>query len=410
MIKVTNLRSTMRHSLPAFQSRNYRLFFLGQLISMAGTFMTQVAIAWLVYQLSGSALLLGVAGFLGQIPTFLFAPFAGVWADRWDRRQTLIAIQLIGMGLSSLLTLLTFFNRIDVPTLVALHTLIGLMRGLDVPVRQSFVIEVVDRREHLSNAIALNASLVNGARLVGPALAGLLIAGMGAGFCFLLDSISYIASTTALLFLSLKPKPRMQDASPPFWQTLRDGFRYTYQFTALRSILLLLAWVSLVGLSYQPLLPIVAVEILQGDAETLGFLAAAAGTGAFGAGLYCSTRRHTVGLSQLLRITPALLGVNLILFSASTRLSVSLLLLVIIGFSSILQAIVTNTLIQTLVQDQKRGRVMSFYTMSFMGMAPFGSLLAGQLASSIGVTQTLMLSGSLCVAAAIGFRPAGLPR
>lgn len=172
MIKVTNLRSTMRHSLPAFQSRNYRLFFLGQLISMAGTFMTQVAIAWLVYQLSGSALLLGIAGFLGQLPTFLFAPFAGVWADRWDRRQTLIAIQLIGMGLSSLLTLLTFFNRIDVPTLVALHTLIGLMRGLDVPVRQSFVIEVVDRREHLSNAIALNASLVNGARLVGPALAG----------------------------------------------------------------------------------------------------------------------------------------------------------------------------------------------------------------------------------------------
>lgn len=410
MIKVTNLRSTMRHSLPAFQSRNYRLFFLGQLISMAGTFMTQVAIAWLVYQLSGSALLLGIAGFLGQLPTFLFAPFAGVWADRWDRRQTLIAIQLIGMGLSSLLTLLTFFNRIDVPTLVALHTLIGLMRGLDVPVRQSFVIEVVDRREHLSNAIALNASLVNGARLVGPALAGLLIAGMGASFCFLLDSISYIASTTALLLLSLKPKPIRQDASPPFWQTLRDGFCYTYQFVALRSVLLLLAWVSLMGLAYQPLLPIVAVEILQGDAETLGFLAAAAGTGAFGAGLYCSTRRHTVGLSQLLRITPVLLGVSLILFSASTRLSVSLLLLVIIGFSSILQAIVTNTLIQTMVQDQKRGRVMSFYTMSFMGMAPFGSLLAGQLASSIGVTQTLMLSGSLCVVAAIGFRPAGLPR
>ncbi|HEY9697877.1 MAG TPA: MFS transporter [Trichocoleus sp.] len=404
MVNYQDIRLNLKQFLPALQSRNYRLFFMGQLISMAGTFMTQVAIAWLVYQLSGSAMLLGIAGFLGQIPTFLFAPFAGVLADRWNRQRLLVTVQLIGMGLSVILTILTFLNQINIPVLIILYTLIGLMRGLDVPVRQSFVIEVVNKREHLSNAIALNSSLVNAARLVGPAIGGLLIAWAGAGFCFLLDSISYIASTCALLSMTIASKQITQTQSANFWRNLQDGFRYLSESATIRSILLLLAWVSFVGMSYQSLLPIFAVEVLQGGSETLGFLLAAVGMGALGAAIYCSSRRNIKGLDKLLLISPLILGISLILFSISRVLIVSLLLLVMIGWSSILQAIATNTLLQTFVDDSKRGRVMSFYTMSFMGMAPFGSLFAGNLASLIGAANTLMLSGFLCIGAAVAFR------
>ncbi|MBD1910021.1 MULTISPECIES: MFS transporter [unclassified Leptolyngbya] len=390
-------------NLSAFQSRNYRLFFLGQGLSMTGTFMTQIATVWIIYDLTHSALLLGITGFLGQLPTFLLAPFSGVLADRWNRHRLLILIQLLGLVNSALLTLLNYSNHLSPIALILLSTVAGLMRGLDVPVRQAFVIEMVDRREDLTSAIALNSALINAARLVGPAIAGVLIAAVGAGSCFLLDTLSYGVVIAALMLMQVKEQRSQEGQSANMWQRLREGWNYAYHFLPIRSLLLLLATMSLLGMSYLTLLPIVAVDILGGGSETLGFLTAASGVGALTAAIYLSSRHTVVGLVRLIACCPALLGVSLIVFSQSRILWFSLLLMGVAGFSSILQAASTNTVIQTIVDDSKRGRVMSFYAMSFMGMAPFGHLLLGSLASLIGTPNTLILGGCCCVISSLIF-------
>lgn len=389
-------------NLTAFQSRNYRLFFLGQSLSMIGTFMTQIATVWIIYDLTHSALLLGLTGFLGQLPTFLLAPFSGVLADRWHRHRLLIWVQIFGLIISALLTLLTHFDHLSIVALISLSTLSGIMRGLDVPVRQAFVIEMVDRREDLTSAIALNSALINGARLVGPAIAGVLIATIGAGSCFLLDTLSYSVVIVALLMMRIKPQ-KLDAPTANAWQRLKEGWNYAYHFLPIRSLLLLLALTSLMGLSYLTLLPIFAVEILGGGSETLGFLTAASGIGAFTAGVYLSSRHTVLGLGKLIALCPALLGMSLIAFSQSRILWISLLLMSIAGFSSILQAASTNTVIQTIVDDSKRGRVMSFYAMSFMGMAPFGHFLAGSLANAIGAPNTIIFGGCGCIISSLVF-------
>lgn len=369
---------------------------------MTGTFMTQIATLWLIYQLTQSAFLLGLAGFLSQLPTFLLAPLSGVFADRWHRHHLLIWVQCIGFTLSAALSLLTLLDRLSIESLLLLSTLAGVLRGLDVPVRQAFVIEMIERREDLTNAIALNASLINGARLIGPAIGGILIAAIGAGSCFLIDTISYVIVTIALLMMRVKSQP-IELHSANIWQRLTEGFQYTYNFLPVRCILLLLSLVSLMGLPYLNLLPIFAVEILQGGPETLGFLSAASGIGAFTAAIYLSFRRSILGLGRLIAFCPASLGLSLIAFSLSHVFWFSLLMMAIAGFSSILQAASSNTIIQTIVDDTKRGRVMSFYTMSFMGMIPFGNLIAGSIANQIGAPNTLIVGGSCCVLGSVLF-------
>ncbi|MDX2211935.1 MAG: MFS transporter [Oculatellaceae cyanobacterium bins.114] len=388
--------------LTALRSRNYRLFFIGQSLSMIGTFMTQVAIAWLIYELTGSAFLLGLAGFLGQLPTFVLAPFSGVLADRWNRYHLLIWVQIIGTILSLALTLLYGFDQLNVVLLIILSTLSGLLRGLDVPVRQAFVVEMLESRDDLTNAIALNASLINGARLIGPAIAGILIATIGAGSCFLIDTVSYVAVTAMLLSMQIQPNASA-GISHPIWKTLKEGFSYVCRFLPIRSTLLLLALMSFMGMPYLTLLPVFAVEVFQGDATTLGFLTAASGLGAFLAGVYLSTRTTVLGLGKLIAWSPMILGSSLILFAFCPVFWLSLGLMAIAGFSSILQAASSNTLIQTIVDDNKRGRVMSFYAMCFMGTIPFGSLYAGGLANSIGAANTVAIGGVACIVGSIVF-------
>ncbi|HEY9647143.1 MAG TPA: MFS transporter [Chroococcidiopsis sp.] len=389
-------------NLTALRSRNYRLFFIGQSLSMIGTFMTQVAIAWLIYQLTGSAFLLGLASFLGQLPTFVLAPLSGVLADRWNRYHLLIWVQVIGMVLSFILTILYELNQLNVILLITLSTLSGLLRGLDVPVRQSFVIDMLESRADLTNAIALNASLINGARLIGPAIAGLLIATVGAGSCFLIDTVSYVIVTFMLLMMTLQPKPPLT-TSNHFWKPLKEGFDYVRRSLPIRSILLLLAVMSLMGMPYLTLLPVFAVEVFQGDATTLGFLTAASGLGAFAAGVYLSTRTSILGLGWLIAWSPMVLGISLIAFARCQIFALSLPLMAIAGFSTILQAASSNTLIQSIVDDNKRGRVMSFYAMCFMGMLPFGSLYAGILANQIGAANTVALGGVVCIVGSLMF-------
>jgi MFS family permease len=393
-------------ALPAFKSRNYRLFFAGQGVSLIGSWMTQVATIWLVYHLSASPLLLGMVGFCTQIPTFFLTPFGGVLVDRWNRHRTLLVTQALSMVQSLVLAALALTGTVQIWQILLLAVFQGLINAIDAPTRQSFVFEMVERREDLPNAIALNSSMFNGARLVGPAIAGVVIAAVGAGYCFLIDGVSYIAVIAALLAMRLKPRSAKQNDSislSEIFRRLREGFSYAFNFVPIRAILLLLALVSFMGMQYTVLLPIFVTQILHGGAEVLGILMAASGVGALIAGAYLSLRQKVVGLGKLVAIGPAIMGTGLILFSFSKVLWLSTLLMMLVGFGFLLQFASSNTIIQTLVEDDKRGRVMSLYIMSFMGMIPFGNLFGGSLATVVGAPATLIISGSFCVLGSILF-------
>ncbi|MFQ4144843.1 MFS transporter [Chlorogloeopsis sp. ULAP02] len=387
--------------LPAFRSRNYRLYFAGQGLSMTGNFMTQVAILWLIYQLTDSALLLGLAGFFGQLPVFALAPISGILADRYNRHRLLLLLQIVGISISVTLTVITFLGWANFWTLLVLSTLLGLLKGLDVPVRHAFVSDMVSR-ELMGNAIALNAAFLNGARLFGPAIGGVLIAQFGAGFCFVYDSLSYIVAIWAISAMQITLHP-VEIQKGNTWQKLKEGFLYAYYFLPVRSILLLLAVASLVGMSYTTLLPIFAVEVLHGGSETLGFLTAAAAMGSVFACVYLSFRHRVVGLERLIAFSPAIMGIGFIFFSISQVFWISQLALVLVGWSSTLQVAASNTVLQFIVEDGKRGRVMSFYAMCFMGMAPFGNLLAGTLAYYLKAPNTLILGGVVCIVGSVLF-------
>ncbi len=376
----------------ALRHRNYRLFFLGQGTSLIGTWITRVATAWLVYRLTHSALLLGVVGFAGQLPTFLLAPIAGVLVDRWNRQHVLLVTQVLAMVQSALLAILALMHIITVWDVVVLAAFQGLINAFDTPARQAFVVEMLDAREDLANAIALNSSMVNAARLIGPSVAGILIALVGEGWCFAIDAVSYIAVIASLVMMRLRPfEPRATKARVLF--DLREGLGYVAAFAPIREILILLAVVSFTGIPYTVLMPVFAGQVLHGGAHTYGILMAATGVGAIAGVLWLATRTSVLGLGRTLSIAGALFGLGLIGFGLSHWLWLSLLLLMVAGGGMMVQMAASNTLVQTLVDEDKRGRVMSFYTMAFFGMMPFGSLAAGWLGGKIGAPWTVVAGG-----------------
>ncbi len=383
----------------AMRHRNFRLFFGGQSISLIGTWMTRIATAWLVYRLTGSAWLLGIVGFAGQIPTFLLAPFAGVWVDRLNRRQVLVVTQSLAMVQSLALAALTLSHRIHIAEILWLSVFQGLINAFDMPGRQAFMVQMIEDRQDLGNAIALNSSMVNMARLVGPSLAGLVIAGFGEGYCFLIDGISYVAVIVSLLMMRL-PKFIVKPTIVPLIGQLKEGWTYVSQFAPVRTILLLFAVVSLMGMPFTVLMPIFAVKVLHGGPHTLGFLMGAVGTGALVAAISLAMRKSVLGLGRVIAISAAIFGAALIAFGTSRMLWLSLLLMLITGYGMMMGMAASNTIIQTIVPEDKRGRVMSYYTMAFVGMAPFGSLLAGGLAHLVGAPVTLMVTGAFCIAGA----------
>lgn len=395
-------------ALRALRARNYRLFFGGQSVSLVGTWMTRIATGWLVYRLTHSAWLLGLVGFAGQIPVFILGPLAGVWIDRSNRHRVLVVTQILSMLQSFCLAFLALRGTITVWEIILLNLFQGAVNAFDMPGRQAFVIEMVERREDLASAIALNSLMVNGARLIGPSIAGVLIAAAGEGYCFLIDGFSYLGVVGSLLVM------RLAAARPPaarlgVWPELAQGWRYVSNSVAIRSILLMLGLVSLVGMPYAVLMPIFAGSVLHRGAHALGFLMGFSGLGALAGAWLLASRKSVLGLGRLIPATAALFGAALIAFSLSRLYWLSLVLMLAVGFGMMQQMAASNTILQTITEDDKRGRVMSFYSVAFQGMVPFGSLLAGAVASRFGAPLTLAFSGSLCLVGALWFT-SQLPR
>jgi len=386
----------------ALRHRNFRLYFAGQGISIVGTWMTRMATTWLVYRLTHSALLLGVVGFVGLIPAFVLSPFAGVWIERLDRRRLLVFTQAAAAVQSLVLAALTLARVVSYREVLVLAAFQGVVNAFDAPLRQLFVGQMVDDREDLGNAIAISSSLANGARLVGPAIAGFVIAGWGEGGCFLIDGLSYLAVIASLLMMRLRPLATRPHKAGML-EEMREGWEYAGGFRPVRSILLLSALLALVGYPYSVLLPVFAGQVLHGGPATLGWLTAASGIGALGSGLSLVFRKSTDGLARMLQAAAGALGGGLVLFGLSRSLWLSMGLMVMIGFGMMQVFAVSNTLIQTLVPEDKQGRVMSYFIMSMFGTAPFGSLLAGTLAHRIGAPHTVLVTGACCLAASLWF-------
>jgi MFS family permease len=393
---------SLSHGWRALRRRNFKLFFCGQTISVTGTWMTRVATAWLVYRLTHSALLLGIVGFAGQIASFILAPVAGVWIERLDRRKLLVWTQAMGAFQSLALAALTLAHVITIYEIIALSALQGLINAFDMPGRQSFLVQMVEDRADLGNAIAINSSMANGARLIGPAIAGVVIGAYGEGWCFLIDGVSYFAVIASLLLMRIKPL-KIHRAATSMLEQMHEGWHYVSRFRPIRTILLLFAITSLMGWPYAVLLPIFAGQVLHGGPHTLAWLTTASGVGALTSALSLAFRKSVLGLTRMIQISAAILGGGLILLGFSQTLWWSLLLMVFVGFGMMQGASASNTVIQTLVAEDKRARVMSYYTMAFVGMAPFGSLLAGSLAHWIGAPHTVMVTGAFCVAGSLWF-------
>lgn len=394
--------SGMSHSWRALRHRNFRLYFGGQTISLIGTWMTRIATSWLVYRLTGSALLLGTVSFAGQIPTFLFAPFAGVWVDRLDRRQVLVWTQILSMIQSLSLAALTLSGHITIPLLVTLSIAQGVINAFDMPGRQAFTVQMVEDRNDLSNAIAINSSMVNVARLVGPSLAGMLIAVSSEGWCFLVDGVSYMAVIASLLAMRLKPQ-QLRRHTASMLQELQEGWKYVSGLAPIRIVLTHFALVSLMGMPLVVLMPIVAVRVLHGGPHTLGFLMGAMGLGSLASALYLAARKTVRGLIRRIPIASLLFGFGLIGFGFSRHFWLSMITVMACGAGLMQVMAGSNTIIQTLTSEEMRGRVMSYYTMAFMGMSPIGSLLAGTMAHGLGAPWTMIVNGVLILFAAAWF-------
>jgi len=397
-----NKQSGLKFILRSFHYRNYRLFFSGQGISLIGTWIQNIAMSWLVCRLTGSALMLGLVGFAGQVPTFLISPFAGVLVDRWNRHRILVITQTLAMIQAFILALLVLTESVSVWQILPLSVFLGLVNALDAPARQAFVVEIVEDRNDLGNAIALNSSMFNGARLVGPAVAGLLISLVGEGLCFLINGVSYLAVLAALLAMRFKPG-NIGAKQDNIFKHLKEGFAYVGGHAPIRYILMLLALVSFTGMPYTVLMPIFASEILHGGPHTLGFLMGASGLGALTGAGFLASRKSVRGLEKNIPFAAGLFGTGLIFFSQSRSLWFSLLLLLFTGFGMMVQMASCNTVVQTIVDDDKRGRVMSIYAAAFMGVLPFGSLFAGTMASRFGAPNTVLVGGIASVAGALLF-------
>jgi len=390
---MTRLTRALRH-------RNYRLFFTGQSLSLVGTWITRVATSWLVYRLTGSALLLGVVSFCGQIPTMLLAPFAGVLVDRWDRHRLLVVTQILSMLQTLALALATLGHVITVPWLLGLQVVQGLINAFDTPARQAFVVEMVEDRADLPNAIALNSAMVNGSRIIGPSIGGALIAAVGEGWCFLADAISYIFVVASLLLMRVRTAPERR-VEARVLKELREGFYYVRASLPIRTALIVLAIVSTMAMPYTVLMPAFVHDVLHGGPSTLGLLMTASGAGALAGGVYLASRTSVVGLGRVVMYATLAFGTGLIGFSLAGNLWLAVAALPVVGAGFMVQMAATNTVLQTLVDDRLRGRVMAFYTMAFFGTAPIGSLLAGAAAARFGSPTTIAAGGVVSIASGL---------
>jgi MFS family permease len=396
----------VKFAFRALSSRNFQLFFAGQSISLIGTWMQQVAMAWLVFLKTDDPLWLGIVGFSTQIPAFFLAPVAGVLVDHWNRHRLILATQTLAMLQAFLLAGLTLTGFIEVWHILVLSLFIGLVNAFDMPARQAFLSEMIGDRDHLANAIALNSSMFNGARLVGPAVAGALLAETSPGVCFLINGLSFLAVLAALMAMRVMPRQRPLNR-PPLIKGLHEGLRYAFGFPPIRALLLQVALVSMAGMSYSTLLPlyakVFAAPIFGGEAGTFGFLTTAAGVGALTGAIYLAVRKNVLGLGRWVMIAGSLCGLGMLALSICGAVGVALLLLAVIGFGMMVQMGASNTMLQTIVEEDKRGRVLSLYTMAFMGMAPLGSLVSGSLAKWIGADGTLRIAGVACLGATVVF-------
>jgi MFS family permease len=395
-------KPALSHAWRALRHRNFKLFFFGQSISLIGNWMTRLATTWLVYHLTQSTLFLGIVTFAGQIVSFALGPIAGVWVERLDRQKLLVWTQAAAAVQSLALAVLTLAHVITLGEIIALTAFQGLINAFDMPGRHSFLIQMVDDRQDLGNAVAINSSMANGARLVGPAIAGLVIAAVGEGWCFMLDGLSYFAVIASLLLMRIRPVD-VHRATTSTFEQLREGWVYVRGFRPIRSILLLFALVSLMGYPYAVLLPVFAGQVLHGGPTTLGWLTGASGVGALISGVSLTLRKSVVGLTRMVQLASALLGTALMLFGLSHTFWLSIVLMVVVGFGLMQAAAASNTIIQSLVPEDKRARAMSYYATAFFGAAPFGSLFAGALASRIGAPITVIITGACCAAGSVWF-------
>jgi len=385
-------------TLRALQYRNFQLFFSGQLISLIGTWMQNLAQAWLVYRLTGSMVLLGAVGFCSQIPIFFLAPLGGIVADQYSRQRVVIATQTSAMLLALALAALTLSGTVRIWHIFVLSALLGAVNAFDIPARQSFIVEMVGKAD-LMNAIALNSSMFNASRVLGPAIAGILVAVIGEGWCFFANGISYIAVIVGLALMRVAPRPAAPQSGSPV-ANIVEGFRFVIRHPAIHALLILLGVASVTGMPFTVLMPVFADRILHGGPKALGWLTGSAGVDALAAALLLASRQTLKGLSVWIAAAATALGVGLVLFALSRTFWVSAALLVGVGFAMMLQMGSSNTLIQSMVPDHLRGRVMSVYSMMFTGMAPFGALLAGLVADRFGAPATVAMGGAICLAAA----------
>ncbi len=393
---MNDLLNNIKHTFRALRHRNYKLYFTGQGISLTGTWMQQMAISWLTYRITNSVFMLGLVGFLGQIPSLFFMPFAGVFADRYSRHRILIITQALEMAQAFVLAALIMSGVVSIWHIIILTVFLGIVIAFDAPARHAFVVEMVSKKEDLSNAIALNSLVFNAARLIGPSIAGILVALMGEGMCFLINGVSYIAVILALLSMSIAPR-MIKEKNKPIIQGLKEGISYTLNNPTIKAIMLVTALISLVGMSYVVLMPVFAKDVLGGDSGTLGYLMGASGLGALLGALYLASRKSIKGLGRISFFTANIFGIGIIAFSFSRVLWISMLILIFTGFGMMAQMASNNTVLQTIVHDDKRGRVMSIFMVAFMGVVPFGSLLAGSMAHAFGAPHTLLILGIVCI-------------
>lgn len=386
----------------ALKSRNYKLFFIGQSISLTGTWMQNIAMSWLVYRLTGSTVLLGLVGFLSHIPAFFLAPFAGALADRLNRRRLMIIIQSTYMTWAFIFAALVLTGKITTPLILLFSLIGGIIHAIDMPVRQSFLIEMIEDKSDIGNAIALNSSIFNSARLMGPVIAGVLIGFVGEGVCFFLNGLSYMAIIIALLLMKIRQSPEKSSGRNILGE-IKEGFHYAFSIPSIRAIIILLSTISLTGSSYLVLMPVFAKEVFHKGPETLGFFVGAVGLGALMGALFLASRRSVLGMGRLIAIFSGVFGLGLIAFSRSGVFWLSLSILLFVGFGIMTYIGSGNTLIQTIVDEEKRGRVMSIFTISLLGLEPIGCLIAGSAASHIGAPNTVLIIGIISVAASLVF-------
>ena len=391
---VTNLKLILR----ALRHRNYRLYAAGQIVSLTGTWMQQIAMGWLVYRLTDSALLLGLVGFASQVPALLLMSVAGVLADRWDCRRILLVTQTLAMLQAATVAALALTGLIQVWHVIGLAVFLGAVNAFDMPTRHTFLVQIVEDREDLPSGIALHSSIFNGARLVGPSIAGLIVAAWGEGACFLLNAVSYLGVLAALVAMRLPPR-ETEETHPSVLAGLADGVQYVLRTRPIKAVLLLIAAISFVGLPYAVLMPVFARDVLRGGAQTFGFLVASSAAGSILGAIYVASRRNALGLERVIPVGLTAFALAVIGFSASRALWLSMPMLVCSGCGMMVLFASSNTLIQTIVDDARRGRVMSLYTLSFVGTGPFGALLAGGLAERLGAPTTAAIFGVACLGA-----------